>query len=74
MPHHGATMLPRQREWRGKDFQVEIVVRRGRSCGAVAYGASACFGRVTDLGAAKRVRFENKKTTVLNLEFVLEKG
>jgi hypothetical protein len=32
-------------------------------------GAAACFGRATDLGAVKRVRFENKKITVLGLDF-----
>ena len=41
---------------------MEIVVRRDRSCRADAYGATAYFGRVTDLGAAKRIRFENKKS------------
>jgi hypothetical protein len=33
-----------------------------------------CFGRVIDLGTAKRVRFKIKKITVLDLEFVLEKS
>jgi hypothetical protein len=47
---------------------VEIAVRRGRSCRADTCGAAACFGR------AKNVRFEYKKATMLDLEFVLEKG
>jgi len=61
------------RSARGKDFHVEIAVRRGRSSRADACGAAACFGRATDFGAAKNVRFENKKTTMLDLEFVLKK-
>jgi hypothetical protein len=52
---------------------VEIVVRRGRSCRADACGATTCFGRATDFGATKSVRFENKKATVLDLKFILEK-
>ena len=67
-------MLSRQREWGGKDLLVEIVVQHGRSCHADAYGAAAYFGRAMNLDAAKRVRFENKKTIVLDLEFVLRKG
>ena len=72
--------LPRQSGWRGatvlprvKDLHVEIVVRRGRSCNADACGVAACFGCATDLDVAKRVIFENKKATVLDLEFVLKK-
>ena len=64
-------MLSRQR---GKVFHVEIIVHRGRLCRADACGTAACFGRGRDLGVAKRVRFENKKTMVLDLEFVLKKG
>ena len=52
---------------------MEIVIRHGRSCRADACGVAACFGRAMDLGANKQVRFENKKTTVLDLEFVLRK-
>jgi hypothetical protein len=59
---------------RGKDIHVEIVVRRGKSYRADAYGTAACFGRAIDLGTAKRVRFKIKKITVLDLEFVLEKS
>ena len=70
----GATVLPCQQEWHGKLFHKEIIVHNGRSCRADACGAAACFGRVRDLGVAKRVRFENKKTMVLDLEFVLKKG
>jgi hypothetical protein len=62
----GATVLPRQREWRGNRCPT-----RGRSCRADACGAAACFGSATGLGVAKRVIFENKKATVLDLEFVL---
>jgi hypothetical protein len=69
----GITVLPRQRQWRGKDFHVKIAVRRGRSCRADACGAAACFGHATDFDEVKRVRFENKKVTVLDLEFVLKK-
>ena len=68
----GATVLPRQRQWRGNDFHMEIAVRRGRSYRTDACGVAACFGRDTDFDAAKSVRFENKKTTVLDLEFILE--
>ena len=60
--------------WRGKDLHVKIVVRHGRSCHGNACGAVAYFCCATDLGAAKRVRFENKKTTVLDLDFVFKKG
>jgi len=52
---------------------VEIVVRRGKSCRTDARGVTTCFGRATDLGEAKRVRFKNKKVMVLYLEFILEK-
>ena len=62
------------RQWRAKDFHVEITVRRGRSCHADACDAAAYFGRATEFGAAKSVRFENKKAVLLDLEFVLEKG
>jgi len=62
------------RQWHGKDFHVEITIRRGRSCRADACDAVADFNRATDFGAAKSVRFGNKKATVLYLEFVLEKG
>jgi len=48
--------------------------RRGRLCRVDACGAAACFGRATNLGVAKQVRFENKKTTMLDLEFVFKKG
>jgi hypothetical protein len=70
----GATVLSRQREWRDKDFHVKIIVRRGRSGRTDACDAAACFGRATDLGVAERVRFKNKKATMLDLEFVLKKG
>jgi hypothetical protein len=59
---------------RGEDFHVEIVVRRGKSYRANAYGTAACFGRAIDLGTAKRVRFKIKKITVLDLKFILEKS
>jgi len=68
-----ATVLSRQREWRGNNLYVEIVVGHGRSCRADARGAAACFSRAIDLGAAKRVKFEHKKAMVLYLEFVLRK-
>ena len=66
----GATVLSRQLQWRGKDFHVEIAVRRGRLCHANACGVAACFGRAADFGAAKSVRFEKK--TVLELKIVLK--
>jgi hypothetical protein len=50
-----------------------MVVHRGRSCRADTCGAAACFGRAKSLGAAKWVRFKNKKETVLDFEFVFEK-
>jgi hypothetical protein len=64
----------RAKEWRGKDFYVKIVVWRDGSCSADACGAAACFGRATDFGAGKRVRFENKNTPVIDLKFVFRKG
>jgi len=33
-----------------------------------------CFSRAKDLDVAKQVRFENKKATMLDLEFVFKKG
>jgi endonuclease/exonuclease/phosphatase (EEP) superfamily protein YafD len=51
-----------------------MVVHRGRLCRADACGAATYFGRAKGLGAAKRLRFKNKKAKVLDLEFVFEKG
>jgi hypothetical protein len=34
---------------------------------------AACFDHATDFGATRSVRFEDKKATVLDLEFILEK-
>jgi len=42
--------------------------------GVADCGAAVYFGRAMDLGAAKRVIFENKKTTALDLEFIFKKG
>jgi hypothetical protein len=39
-------------------------------CRADAYGVAVYFGRATDFGAAKSVRFKNKKIVALDLEFV----
>jgi len=58
----------------GKAFHVKIVVHLSKSRLTDAYSAATCFGRARDLDAAKRIRFENKKATMLDLEFVSEKG
>jgi hypothetical protein len=59
--------------WRGKFFNVEIVVHRSRSCRANACGVVVCFGRARDLDAAKRVRFGNKKAMMLIFKIILKR-
>jgi hypothetical protein len=51
---------------------VELIVHRG-TCRTDACGTVTYFSHVRDLGAAKWVRFENKKTTLLILKIVLKR-
>ena len=67
-----ATVLPHRWQWRDKDFHVEIAIRRGRSCCA-ACGAAACFGVPRTLAQSKVLDLKIKKTTMLDLKFVLKK-
>jgi len=69
----GAILLPRQRQWRSKNFHVKITARHGKSCRVDARGATARFGRTTYFGMDKSVRFENKKNNCVKFGICLKR-